>query len=40
MNVGSMLGRLTALDLSGAPVELGTLWAREPALVVWVRHYG
>jgi hypothetical protein len=28
------------LDVHGEPVRLGSLWESQPALVVWLRHYG
>lgn len=34
------LDGLTALDLAGAPVRLGELWARHPTVLVFLRHYG
>jgi hypothetical protein len=34
------LGRLTVLDLDGRAVPLGDLWKDQPAVLVWLRHYG
>jgi hypothetical protein len=31
---------LTALDIEGTSVRLGTLWAKKPAVLVFVRHFG
>lgn len=30
--------RLT--DLAGASVELRALWAEQPAVISWLRHFG
>lgn len=27
-------------DSHGAPTRLGDLWAQQPTIVVWLRHYG
>jgi hypothetical protein len=27
-------------DQDGSDVRLGDLWADQPALLVWLRHYG
>ncbi len=34
------LSRVDALDLTGAPCRLGTLWSEGPAVIVFLRHYG
>lgn len=34
------LSRVTVQDLQGAEVRLGDLWRRQPAVLVWLRHYG
>lgn len=34
------LGEIDVLDCDGAPVRLGTLWADQPAVLVWLRHFG
>ena len=31
---------LTALNLEGKPVRLGSLWAKKPAVLVFLRHFG
>jgi hypothetical protein len=31
---------LTLPDADGQPVRLGSLWDRQPAVVVFLRHYG
>ncbi len=38
--VPTSFAALTALDPLGAPVQLGSLWADRPAVLVWVRHFG
>ena len=40
MALADAFGRLTALDFDGQPVRLGPLWAEQPTLLVWIRHYG
>jgi hypothetical protein len=34
------LAGLTLPDADGRPVQLGSLWAKTPAVVVFLRHYG
>jgi hypothetical protein len=34
------LAPLTVLDLDGAAVPLGSLWAERGVVFVWLRHYG
>ena len=34
------LGTVRVLDLDGQPVKLAGLWAAQPAVVVWLRHFG
>lgn len=34
------LGELELRDVSGAPVRVGTAWARGPAALVFLRHFG
>jgi hypothetical protein len=38
--VANALAPLTVLDLAGAPVVLGSLWAAQPRVLVWLRHFG
>jgi peroxiredoxin len=38
--ISEATGRLEVLTPQGAPVALGSLWARRPVLLVLVRHYG
>ncbi|MCR9166344.1 MAG: hypothetical protein NXI35_37080 [bacterium] len=40
MKVHDALAETTVLNLSDEPVTLGTLWAEQPAVLVWLRHYG
>jgi hypothetical protein len=34
------LADIVLLDHEGEDVRLGDLWARHPAALVWLRHYG
>ncbi len=34
------LAALTVLDTDGMPVAIGSLWATQPAVVGFVRHFG
>jgi hypothetical protein len=34
------LAKLTVLDESGSPIELGTLWRDRTAILVFIRHFG
>jgi prostamide/prostaglandin F2alpha synthase len=36
----SGLADLSVVDLDGNDVRLGSLWEDEPAVLVWLRHYG
>ncbi len=36
----SKLAGITLPDLDGRPVQLGSLWASRPAVIVFLRHYG
>lgn len=36
----SKLAGITLPDVDGKPVQLGSLWADRPAVVVFLRHYG
>ncbi len=40
MKVDDALASAEVLDLEGRPVALGGLWASNPAVLVWLRHYG
>lgn len=40
VRVAHPLEDLTALDLDGEPVRLGTLWAKKPVVLVFLRHFG
>lgn len=40
MKVDDALASATVLNLQDEPVALGTLWAEQPAVLVWLRHYG
>jgi peroxiredoxin len=34
------LSQVTVLDVHGSAVRLGELWQANPAVTVWLRHYG
>jgi len=34
------LAGITLPDSSGVPVRLGSLWESNPAVIVFLRHYG
>jgi hypothetical protein len=34
------LGAVELLDLQGRPARLGDFWSENPAVVVFLRHYG
>jgi hypothetical protein len=34
------LGELTVLNLDNEPVPLASLWAKGPAVITFLRHYG
>jgi hypothetical protein len=34
------LADIVLLDQDGNDVRLGDLWSEQPALLVWLRHYG
>lgn len=36
----SKLSGMTLPDVDGKPVKLGSLWANQSAVVVFLRHYG
>jgi len=36
----SKLGTLTLPDVDKHPVRLSSLWAEQPAVVVFLRHWG
>jgi hypothetical protein len=36
----SGLADVVVKDLDGNDVRLGSLWEDQPAVVVWLRHYG
>lgn len=36
----SALGALTLKDWTGASVVVGRAWAEQPAILVWLRHFG
>ncbi|HEX4427500.1 MAG TPA: hypothetical protein VH079_19015 [Terriglobales bacterium] len=34
------LADITLPDSDGQPIQVGSLWAEKPAVVVFLRHYG
>ncbi len=40
MSVATALSNIEVLDLSGAPVRLGTVWQDQTTVLVFIRHYG
>ena len=34
------LADITLPDHDGEPVRLGDLWSDQPAVLIWLRHYG
>jgi hypothetical protein len=36
----SAIDDIELLDVDGNSVRLGSLWADEPVLAIWIRHYG
>ena len=39
-SLSARLASITLPDVDGTPVQLGSLWADRPAVVVFLRHYG
>jgi hypothetical protein len=33
-------GDIALIDSDGLPVRLGSLWDKQPVVIVWLRHYG
>lgn len=40
MTIVDALRDLHVLDLDGEPVQIGSLWAEKPLVLVYVRHFG
>lgn len=38
--VAQALAGVTLPDADGRPVRLGSLWETQPAVIVFLRHYG
>jgi hypothetical protein len=38
--LSSRLAMITLPDADGRELRMGSLWLREPAVVVFLRHYG
>lgn len=34
------IGDIALSDSDGLPVRLGSLWDKQPVVLVWLRHYG
>lgn len=39
-NTARNLRDVEVLDTAGEPVRLGDFWRQQPAVVVFIRHYG
>jgi hypothetical protein len=40
VTIAAALRGVTLPDADGAPVRLGSLWEHQPAVLVFLRHYG
>ena len=40
MQAATDLEDTALIDSYGSEVRLGDLWSEQPAVVVWLRHYG
>ena len=40
MRVATKLSQLELSDWAGEPVRLGTLWAKQPVVLLFIRHFG
>jgi hypothetical protein len=40
MKIDPQLAALEVKDPEGNPVRIGSLWEQQPAVLVWVRHFG
>ena len=40
MSLAESLAPIVLTDADGQQVRLGSLWERQPAVVVFLRHYG
>lgn len=40
MDIAKKLHDVTALDLEGRVTRLGDFWREQPAVLVFVRHFG
>ena len=40
MKIDPQLASLEVKDPDGSSVRLGSLWEQQPAVLVWVRHFG
>lgn len=38
--LSSRLAEIVLLDSGSEPVRLGSLWHHQPAVIVFLRHYG
>jgi hypothetical protein len=39
-NFSSRLSEITLPDADERPIRLGSLWESQPAVIVFLRHYG
>jgi hypothetical protein len=40
MSLASQLSEISLPDTDGKTISLGELWAKNPAAIVFLRHYG
>ena len=39
-NLSARLSEITLPDADESPLQLGSLWESQPAVIVFLRHYG
>jgi hypothetical protein len=39
-SLSARLAGIVLPDADGSPIQLGSLWAEQPAVLVFLRHYG
>ena len=40
MRIASKISGIELTDWAGAPVVIGTLWQKQPLVLVFIRHFG
>ncbi len=40
MRLAKRLASIELSDFRGAPLRLGSLWAKQPVVLVFIRHFG